>query len=133
MKFAKIVFLVAGIYGILVIAPLFFMEGVTNAMQPPAVTHPEYYYGFVCVTLVWQIFFLVVSRDPLRYRPLMLVAVLEKTSGIAFIVLVLLHRSPPSMLLGIVDLLLGALFLTAYLRTASASAQQMGVAHNVSA
>ncbi|HEY4387193.1 MAG TPA: hypothetical protein VGN34_22280, partial [Ktedonobacteraceae bacterium] len=68
MKFAKIVFLVAGIYGILVVAPLFVTEGVVNATQPPAITHPEYYYGFACVTLVWQILFLVLSSDPLRYR-----------------------------------------------------------------
>jgi hypothetical protein len=41
MKFAKIVFLVAGIYGIVVIAPLFLAEGVIDATQPPAITHPE--------------------------------------------------------------------------------------------
>ncbi|HTK09697.1 MAG TPA: hypothetical protein VL485_21175 [Ktedonobacteraceae bacterium] len=132
MKFAKMVFLVAGIYGILVIAPLFVMEGVVNATQPPAITHPEYYYGFVCVGLVWQIFFLIVARDPLRYRPLMLVAVLEKASGIAFIVLVLMHRSPPSMLIGLVDIVLGILFLISYIRTGSSSSQPM-VAQNASA
>lgn len=124
MKFAKIVFLVAGIYGILVVAPIFFMEGIIDATQPPAITHPEYYYGFACVTLAWQVLFLVLSREPLRYRPMMLVAVLEKTSGIAFILLVLLHRSPSSMLIGIVDVILGILFLVAYVRTAPAKVVQ---------
>src|SRR5579884_36129 len=85
MKFARIVFLVAGIYGLIVIAPLFFMEGVVNSTTPPAITHPEYYYGFAGTALVWQIFFIVLSRDPLRYRPMMLMAVLEKVTGIAFI------------------------------------------------
>lgn len=130
MKFAKIVFLIAGIYGILVIAPLFVMEGVIDATQPPAITHPEYYYGFVCVGLVWQVLFLVLASDPLRYRPMMLVAVLEKASGIAFILLVLLHRSPPSMLIGIVDVCLGIPFLIAYVRTAPSRVQQMAVAHS---
>jgi hypothetical protein len=120
MRFAKIVFLVAGIYGILIVAPLFLLEGVMNATQPPAITHPEYYYGFACVTLAWQVLFLVLASDPLRYRPMMLVAALEKTAGIAFIVLVLLHRSPSSALIGIVDVLLGVLFLVAYVRTAPA-------------
>lgn len=128
MKFAKIVFLVAGIYGIVVVAPLFLLEGVLDATQPPAITHPEYYYGFACVTLVWQVLFLVLARDPLRYRPIMLMAVLEKTSGIAFILLVLLHRAPLSALIGVVDVLLGILFLVAYARTAPAKAQQATVA-----
>ena len=130
MKFAKIVFLVAGIYGLVVVAPLFFLEGALNATQPPAITHPEYYYGFACVTLVWQILFLVLARDPLRYRPIMLMAVLEKVSGIAFILLVLLHRAPPSALIGIVDVLLGILFLIAYMRTAPARVGQAAVARS---
>jgi hypothetical protein len=129
MKFAKIVFLVAGIYGLIVVAPLFLAEGVIDATQPPAITHPEYYYGFACVTLVWQILFLVLSRDPLRYRPIMLLAVLEKVSGIVFLVLVFLHRSPPSMLIGGIDVLLGILFLVAYVRTAPAKVQLATVAH----
>lgn len=124
MKFAKIVFLVAGIYGIVVVAPLFLEEGILNATLPPAITHPEYYYGFACVTLVWQILFLVLVSDPARYRPIMLTAVLEKASGFAFILLVLLHRSPPSMLIGAVDLVFGVLFLIAYARTAPAKVQQ---------
>ena len=130
MKFAKIVFLVSGIYGILVVAPLLLAEGVINATQPPAITHPEYYYGFASVTLAWQVLFLVLARDPLRYRPMMLVAVLEKSSGIVFILLVLLHRSPPSMLIGIVDVCLGILFLLAYARTAPSTSHATAVAHS---
>lgn len=127
MRFAKIVFLVAGIYGIVVIAPLFLAEGLIDATQPPAITHLEYYYGFVCVALVWQLLFLMLARDPVRYRPIMLMAVLEKASGIAFILLVLLHRSPPSLLIGVVDVFLGILFLVAYARTAPTKVQQATV------
>jgi hypothetical protein len=130
MKFAKIVFLVAGMYGILVVAPLFFAEGALNVAQPPTITHPEYYYGFAGVTLAWQVLFLVLARDPQRYRPMMLVAVLEKASGIVFILLVLLGRSPSSMLIGIVDVFLGILFLIAYARTAPSGIQQTEIAHN---
>lgn len=130
MKFAKVVFLVAGIYGILVVAPLFLTEGMINAMQPPAITHPEYYYGFACVALVWQLLFLTLASDPARYRPIMLLAVLEKASGIVFLLLVFLHRSPPSMLIGGVDVLLGILFLIAYVRTAPARVQHPTVARS---
>jgi uncharacterized membrane protein HdeD (DUF308 family) len=62
----------------------------------------------------------------------MLLAVLEKASGIVFVALVLMHRSPPSMLIGLVDILLGILFLISYVRTGSASTQSV-VAQNASA
>ena len=45
MKFAKIVFLVAGIYGLIVLLPLYFLEERTGRDFPPPITHPEYYYG----------------------------------------------------------------------------------------
>jgi hypothetical protein len=116
-KFAKYVFLIAGIYGLVVTVPLFFGEGFIDTASPPAITHPEYFYGFASVTLAWQVLFLLLAREPLRYRPLMLVAVLEKVTGVVFIFLVLLHRSPVSMLIGIVDVVLGFFFLVAYYRT----------------
>lgn len=117
VKFAKYVFLVAGIYGLVVTAPLFFAEGLIDTASPPAITHPEYFYGFAGVTLAWQVLFIMLAREPMRYRPLMLVASLEKVTGVVFIFLVLLHRSPMSMLIGIVDVLLGVLFLVSYYRT----------------
>ncbi len=43
MKFAKWVFTIAGIYGILVTLPLYFLESQMADMMPPALNHPEYY------------------------------------------------------------------------------------------
>lgn len=80
MKFAKITYWVAALYGILVLLPGFFLEGQFNRTSPPAVTHPEFYYGFYGSALVWQFAFILIARDPVRYRPLMLVSVLEKAS-----------------------------------------------------
>ena len=77
MKFAKIVFLVAGIWGVLVITPLFFLFDLIGKNDPPAITHPGFYYGFACVTLAWQIAFLVISRDPVRLRPMMIPCMLK--------------------------------------------------------
>jgi hypothetical protein len=51
MKFAKIVFLIAGIQGLLILAPLYFLERTIGRQAPPAITHPEYFYGFVGVAL----------------------------------------------------------------------------------
>jgi hypothetical protein len=71
MKLARWIFAIAGIYGILVIAPLYFAEGPIAQNDPPAITHPEFFYGFVGVTLAWQLVFLSIARNPMRYRPLM--------------------------------------------------------------
>lgn len=119
MRFAKIVFTVAGVYGLLVLVPQYFLEGRYGRDFPPPVAHPEHYYGFVGLAVVWQVLFLVVARDPVRYRPMMIVAVLEKLSfGVAVPVLYLAGRVAPLMLAPAgVDLVLGALFVAAYLKT----------------
>jgi hypothetical protein len=110
----------AGIYGLIVIAPMYFLEARIGQDYPPAITHPEYYYGFAGVTLAWQVVFLVMASDPSRYRPLMLVAILEKLSfGIAGPILLWMGRVPPMVCVGAaIDLLLAGLFLYSYRRTA---------------
>src|SRR6516162_10030890 len=80
MRFAKWVFLLAGVSGLLLVVPPYFLERQTGEDYPPPITHPEYYYGFFGVTLAWQVLFLVIASDAVRYRPAMLPAMLEKAS-----------------------------------------------------
>jgi hypothetical protein len=80
MRFARWVFLLAGVSGVLIVVPPYFLERQTGADYPPPITHPEYYYGFFGITLAWQAPFLVIASDPVRYRPAMLPAMLEKVS-----------------------------------------------------
>ncbi|PYV84038.1 MAG: hypothetical protein DMG93_06485 [Acidobacteria bacterium] len=47
MKFAKVVFTIAGILGLLELVPLYFMYNVIGRQDPPVITHPGFYYGFV--------------------------------------------------------------------------------------
>lgn len=119
MKFARWVFLLAGIYGVAVVLPQFFLENQVGRDFPPAITHPEYFYGFAGVALAWQVAFLIIARDPARYRPIMLAAILEKASfGFATIALFLEERLALQMLVfGLVDLLWAALFLVAWWKT----------------
>jgi len=119
MRFAKIVFGVAGVYGLLILTPIYFMEGKIGRETPPAITHPEYFYGFLGAGLAWQILFLVLSKDPARYRAMILPSVIEKVSyGVALIVLFLQHRLPLSVFtIGSVDWIFAALFVAAYLTT----------------
>jgi hypothetical protein len=125
MKFAKVVFWVAGIWGVLVITPLYFLFDVIGRQDPPAITHPGFYYGFAGVALAWQIAFLVIARDPVRFRPLMIPSVVEKFSfGIAVVVLFMqgrMHRS--DLGLAATDLTLGVLFVIAYLKTPKQSSK----------
>jgi hypothetical protein len=125
MKFAKIVFRVAGIWGFLIITPLYFIFDVIGKKDPPPVTHPAFYYGFVGVALVWQFAFLIIASDPVRFRPLMIAAILEKlVYTIPVIILVSQKRMHPNdLVFAGIDLFLCVLFVMAYLRTPRAATQ----------
>jgi hypothetical protein len=117
--FAKRVFLIAGIWGLLIMGLNFFNERWIASNDPPALNHPEFFYGFNAVGIAWQVLFLLLSRDPVRYRPLMPAAMLEKFAYvIAIAVLFSLHRvSTFVFAFTATDLTLGALFVIAYLKT----------------
>lgn len=114
--FARRVFLVAGIYGLAVLFPQYFMEAQNGLDFPPPVNHPEYFYGFIGVALAWQVVFLLIARDVQRYRLFMLPAVLEKlTWGLATLALYAQGRLAFAVVgFGIIDLVLGTLFLFAF-------------------
>jgi hypothetical protein len=119
MRFARWVFLLSGAIGLLIIVPPYFLEAQTSADYPPPVTHPEYYYGFLGVTLAWQFMFLLIGSDPVRYRPAMLPAMLEK-AGFAFAIpLLYLAGRVAALWLGLASLdgTWLVLFVVAYLLT----------------
>jgi hypothetical protein len=119
MKFAKIVFWIAAIWGVLVLTPLYFIFDLIGQKDPPPITHPAFYYGFISVGLAFQVVFFVIAQDPVRLRPMMIPAVLEKFGyGASLIVLYLQHRlHSQDLALGCVDLLFGVLFIAAFVKT----------------
>jgi hypothetical protein len=119
MRFAKIVFWIAGVWGLLTITPLYFMFDLIGQKDPPPVTHPGFFYGFVGLALAWQVAFCFIATDPARYRPLMLPSILEKaTYAVAVVVLVSQGRTRPSdLVFAGTDSLLGILFVIAYFKT----------------
>ena len=123
MKFARYSFLIAGIYGLLSLSPMYFLEAKNGRDFPPAITHPEFYYGFIGVALAWQVLFLVLSIDPKRYRPMMIPAMLEKLSfAVPVIALFLQNRVAFLMVVAAVpDLIFLGLFVTAFIKTRSES------------
>src|ERR1700747_1069472 len=97
MKFARIVFWIAAIWGFLIITPLYFMFNLIGRQDPPPITHPAFFYGFVGLALAWQVAFFFISSDPVRYRPLMIRSMFEKFSyAAAVIILVSQARTRPS-------------------------------------
>ena len=124
MKFAKVVFWIAAVWGILVLPPLYFLFDTIGRLDPPPITHPGFYYGFVGCALAWQFAFVVIARDPLRFRAVMIPAVIEKFSFAASqAVLFMQHRIHGSdLFLGCVDALLGVLFFIAFFRTQAQTA-----------
>ena len=124
MKFARWSFLIAGIWGILVLSPLYFLEEKTGIDHPPAITHPEFYYGFVGVALAWQFLFLLIARDPVRF-PAMLPAMFERFSFvISTYALYALSRVDLGMVAAAsADLVLGTAFVISFLKTGAQKAR----------
>ena len=118
MRFARWVFLLAGVCGIVIMAPMYFLEERLGQDNPPAITHPEIYYGFVGVTLAWQLMFLVIAFDPVRFRLAMLPAVFEKASFVvAILVLCVLGRVTGSVIgFAVLDAVWMVLFTVAFVR-----------------
>jgi len=118
MKFARVVFWIAGVWGVIVIAPLFFLRNEVGRQMPPAVTHPEFYYGFAIVTLMWQVSFFIIARDPARYRAFMIPPSIAKLGYSAIVVVFHLNGevSKTQLLFAASDFILAILFLVAYSR-----------------
>jgi len=119
MLFAKGVFRLAGAIGLVLIVPQYFLEEQTGRDFPPPITHPEHYYGFLGVTLAWQVLFLIIAADPVRLRPAMPAAVLEKASFAVAVPILYAQQRVPALLIGfaLLDALWGVLFVVAYLKT----------------
>lgn len=114
--FASRVFLIAGIYGVIALLPQYFMEARIGVDYPPPITHPENFYGFIGVALAWQFAFLVISRDVVRYRLMMLPSIFEKLAfGLAMWALFINERVATAVVVvASVDLVLAGLFVTAF-------------------
>lgn len=118
MLFARRVFLWAGIYGMLVLVPLYFMEEKLARDFPPAFSHPEQFYGFLGVALAWQFAFLVIASDVRRYRLFMLPAIAEKLlSSVSALLLYAADRvAAMAAAPAVIDLAIALLFAVAFVR-----------------
>ena len=125
MRFAKIVFMTAGVWGLAVLTPLYFLVDVTGRRYAPPTTYPHFFFGFVSVAIAWQIAFLMIGTNPARFRPLMVPAILEKLGWV--VTLAVLHAESRISALdasaAVTDALLGILFIAAFVATGRSAAK----------
>ena len=122
MRFARGVFFIAGIWGILVLTPLYFLVDVTGRQYAPPGTYPHFFYGFLSVAMAWQVAFLVIATNPARFRLMMIPAILEKLGYIATVAVLYSQGriAPDDASTAGPDLLLALLFVAAFVKTARA-------------
>ena len=119
MKFAKITFWSAGAWGVLVVMPMYFIYGKVGTYSPPSPTHPEFYYGFVGVTLAGPFVFFVIATDPVRFRPMIIPSLFEKVGYVAALVVLHVQNRITDLQLSAAapDTFLCLLFVTALFKT----------------
>ena len=118
MKIVRWIFWAAAIFGIAVVAPLYFLEGWMGANYPPAPNRPELYYGFTGVTLASQFLYVLIALDPKRFRPVILVGIAGKLSFVcACTILYMKGRvALPVFTMSLFDLAWVVLFALAWVR-----------------
>ena len=119
VRTARWTFGIASAYGVLTLVPMFFFEPLIAARNPPALTHPEFFYGFLGLALAFQLLFGAIAWQPKRLVAAIPAAVAEKyLYAIAVGVLILLHRvhDPTTAGFAVVDTVLGTLFLLSFVR-----------------
>ncbi|MEP7309227.1 MAG: hypothetical protein ABJA98_27300 [Acidobacteriota bacterium] len=119
MKFARSVFIVAGIWGIAVLMPFYWLVDLTGRRYAAPTEYPHFFYGFFAVALAWQIAFLVIGYRPDRYRSLMILAMLEKFGFVATLLVLYARTRIPwiDAQAAAPDFVLGVLFIVAFVKT----------------
>jgi hypothetical protein len=110
VKFARVLYGITAIYGVLSLMPLYFMAGISDAMRP----RPLPILNFTTDASAWRCCdesCLISRSDSARN--------FEKFAySVPVVILFLLGRVAPTILLSsLVDPILGVLFIVAYFRT----------------
>jgi hypothetical protein len=119
MRFAKIVYIAAGVWGIFVLTPLYFLLDVTGRHYPTPTSYPQFFYGFLGGAMAWQIVFLVIGSNPARFRLLIIPSILEKITFVVPVAILLgqARISATDATAAVPDLLLAILFAAAFVKT----------------
>jgi len=119
MTFARVAFLIAGVWGIVVLTPLYFLVDLTGRQYAAPADYPQFFYGFLSVAMAWQIAFLVIGSSPARFKPLMIPSIVEKFGHVMGVAMLYGQGrlSVADATAAGPDLLLGVLFVLAFVMT----------------
>jgi len=128
MRLARFVFIGAGIWGIAVLTPLYWLVDISGRHYTVPSDYPQFFYGFIGVAIAWQIAFLIIGSNPARFRTFMIPAMIEKFGYVATLLFLYSQSriSALDMQPAIPDGLLGLLFVAAFLRTRPSGARSSG-------
>ncbi|HTK28565.1 MAG TPA: hypothetical protein VL309_03385 [Vicinamibacterales bacterium] len=120
MQFAKRVYVGAGIWGVLILPPLYFLTASVSPQHPSVISDPLFYYAFLTVALAWQFGFFVIGSDPVKYRPMMFPSLIEKFGHVLTVCIVYAEgrTGAGDVVAAVPDLVLGILFVFALAKTA---------------
>ena len=121
MKFARRVFVLAGVWGIVELTPLYFMFDAIGRLRSLPITYPQFFYGFLAVTMAWQFAFLVIGSDPVRFRLMMIPSLVEKVGYIVTMGMLYAEGriATIDMIVVAPDVLLALLFAIAFAKTST--------------
>src|SRR5262245_39342609 len=119
MKIAKVTFIAAGVWGIGVLTPLYWLVDGSGRRYGCPTDAPQFFYGFISVAMAWQIAFLVIGSNPARFRPLMIPGIIEKLGHVAGVAVLYGRNRIPwvDAQAAIPDFVLAILFILAFAKT----------------
>jgi len=123
VKFARIVFTGAGIWGIVVLTPFYRLVDITGRHYSAPTEYPQFFYGFFAVALAWQMTFLMIGWRPGPLRALMIPSIAEKFGWVATLAVLYGQGRIPAIdaQAALPDGLLGILFVVAFAKTSRPS------------
>jgi len=124
MKFARNVYILAGLWGFIVLVPIFWLVDISGHHYAPPAAYPQFFYGFLFVAMAWQLAFLIIGSNPARFRPLMIATIVEKFGFVGVVAVLYAQARIPAIeaQAGIPDFILGMLFIVAFAKTRGAGA-----------
>jgi hypothetical protein len=124
MKFARLTFLIAGVWGLCIVTPLYFLHDTIAQQHPSLLVDPQFFYSFLAVTIPWQLAFLTIGLDPMRLRGMMIPAMMEKFGYVLTITVLWTTGRAPLLdgLTAVPDGLIGVFFVIAFMKVGDAAA-----------
>ena len=115
MKFARWVFLIAGILGLLPVLPLAY-DTIANgeAILPDFASMGLFFCVVVFQYVCWQILYIVLASDPVRYRLMMIPSFFAKVSAPFNPIWLFLYGFNYWIPIAVVDVVFAILFLIAF-------------------